>query len=90
LNRPRQLANSIICKTNDLYSYNKDIFRDKTFFNYVYLIQEGGSLSDAINKVISEINQEYDQLLNHPQEKILLDRLIIWCKGSFIWHYRQY
>lgn len=90
----RRLVNSIICKTNDLYSYNKDIFRDKTFFNYVYIVQNNGSLSTAVNKVIGEIQDEYQKLLNYPvtneHEQTLIDRMIIWCKANFIWHYRSY
>ena len=88
--KARQLANSIISKTNDLYSYNKDVIRDKSFFNYVFILQQRSTLKESIEQVLVEINNEYKQLCSiqcsNIDNSIIIKRLIILCQGSFYWH----
>ena len=83
------LANTIICRVNDIYSYPKDVYRDKSFFNYVYLYmtQNKLSLKTSLEHIICEINECYRKMTSLlPQKDTRLCRLQLWCKGNLLWH----
>lgn len=87
--RACDLANTIICRVNDMYSYPKDVYRDKSFFNYVYLYMKENKvcLQTSLQHIISDINECYrNMMLVLPQHDLRLHRLDLWCRGNLLWH----
>lgn len=84
-------ANKIVSLTNDLISYKKDVERDKTTYNYLvkYMSENKVSFEETLQHVEERISKDYTALCQ-LKEKVTspsyIERLILWCQGSLIWH----
>ncbi|SNW62786.1 Terpenoid synthase [Orpheovirus IHUMI-LCC2] len=82
-----KFGNTIVCRVNDLYSYAKDVYRDKSNYNYfVYYMQENNChLDEVINIVTEEVKNKWHMLKNANNNTA--ERVNYWCLGNLVWHH---
>jgi hypothetical protein len=78
-------GNFVIWAVNDVYSYWKDVVRDKT--NYNYLCCGDATFKSRCNELGTVISKTWSRILSKSDSTDeIADKVDIWCRANLVWH----